>query len=197
MKRKLMIQSLSPLALLTIIRNFNFITLAGDGSLLSTTEFLQVNMVLLFVMGVSFLWVMVSVLFYLDFLAFKWSGKKGGFEIRNLEEKEEASLNFFLTLIIPLLIDDLYRIQSAVSFLLVVVMICILLSRTSLFYANPILLILGYRVFEFEFLENSKHKGRCIGIAREDLKEVKCIEYKKISGDILFVKGMKNTNERR
>ena len=67
MKRKLMIQSLSPLALLTIIRNFNFITLAGDGSLLSTTEFLQVNMVLLFVMGVSFLWVMVSVLFYLDF----------------------------------------------------------------------------------------------------------------------------------
>lgn len=197
MKRKLMIQSLSPLALLTIIRNFDFITQAEDGSLLSTTEFLQVNMVLLFVMGVSFLWVMVSVLFYLDFLAFKWSGKKGGFEIRKFEEKEEASLNFFLTLIIPLLIDDLYRIQSAVSFLLVVVMICILLSRTSLFYANPILSILGYRVFEFEFLENSEYEGRCIGISREKLKEVKCIEYKEISGNILFVKGMKNTNERR
>lgn len=76
MKRKLMIQSLSPLALLTIIRNFDFITQAEDGSLLSTTEFLQVNMVLLFVMGVSFLWVMVSVLFYLDFFGIQMVRKK-------------------------------------------------------------------------------------------------------------------------
>ena len=52
-------------------------------------------------------------------------------------------MNFFMTMIIPLLIDDVGTIQGAVTFLIIVVMMCALLSKTHLYYANPVLAILG------------------------------------------------------
>lgn len=38
-------------------------------------------------------------------------------------------MNFFMTMIIPLLIDDVGTIQGAVTFLIIVVMMCALLSN--------------------------------------------------------------------
>lgn len=37
---------------------------------------------------------------------------KSGYEIKTIEENEEASLYFFLTIIIPLLIDDIKLLQK-------------------------------------------------------------------------------------
>ena len=45
MKFKLMVQSLSPLALLTIVSNFSFVTKNNGGGTLSTSAFFQQNAV--------------------------------------------------------------------------------------------------------------------------------------------------------
>lgn len=76
--------------------------------------------------------------------AFRWTDKKQGYQLSSFVEKEDASLNFFMTMIIPLLIDDVGTIQGAVTFLIIVVMMCALLSKTHLYYANPVLAILGF-----------------------------------------------------
>ncbi len=47
-----------------------------------------------------------------------------------VEYKEDAILNFFLTLIIPLLVDDVGGIQGALTFVAIVILICLLLYRT-------------------------------------------------------------------
>lgn len=152
MKFKLMIQSLSPLALLTIINNFSFTTTDSFDMKISCKEFLRANCVLLFVLCFCSIWVIMSLWFYIEFRAFQYTDKKSGYEINNVNEKAEDSLNFFLTMVLPLLIDNIDSLRGALVFFIVLLMICILLHKTKLFYANPVLSILGYRIYEFSFL---------------------------------------------
>ena len=186
-----MILSLCPLAFLTIIRNFSFVTTNTAGVALSIPEFLCVNKILLVVILCCLLWMMVSVEVFIEFNAFKWSDKKSGYEIKILDDKEDASLNFFLTLIIPLLLDDVDSIQGAITFAVLVLLICLLLFRTSLFYANPILAMFGYRVYTFKFSDNPELPDECyIGLSNGTISD-NSIEYKKITDKIIYIKEMK------
>ena len=193
MKTKLMIQSMSPLALLTIINNFSFQTNTVDGTRFSCTEFICNNAVLLFVMLFCAIWVILGLLFFLSFGLFRWTGKRDGYSICSVSENEEASLNFFLTLIIPLLLDNVATCQGAITFFAILFIICLLLSKTRLFYANPILTILGYHIYEFKFVDNNEFGcEKLVGLCKGNVKNGQSIEYKKITDNVLYIKGMKD-----
>ena len=191
MKLKLMIQSLSPLALLTIIKNFKFITKNNSEDVFSAKEFISSNFILLLVLSFCVIWVILAIWFYIEFKAFQYTDKKSGYDIIIKKEKSEDSLNFFLTLILPLLIDDIARWQGASVFFLVLFMICVLLYKTRLFYANPVLSILGYKAVEFEFSENSKvSKKNLIGIYNGKITNNN-IMYKTITDTVYYIRGTK------
>lgn len=76
MKFKLMIKSLSPLALLTIIRNFSFVTVSDTNLKLGLKDFIFENIVLLVVLLFCFIWVLLAVVFLISFGVFKWNDKK-------------------------------------------------------------------------------------------------------------------------
>ena len=63
MKIGLMLQSLSPLALLTIIQNFSFVTENSEKENLTMLMFIKVNMSILLVIAVCTLWIIFSVYF--------------------------------------------------------------------------------------------------------------------------------------
>ena len=192
LKRLLMIQSLSPLALLTIIRNFTFVMPEGEfvSKCDSFFAFFCRNGILISVIALCFIWIVVAVYSYFYFSVYIWTDKEGGYEIHNVIDKEDVSLNFFMTMIIPLLIDDVGTIQGAITFVIIVVLIYRLLERTNLFYANPVLSIIGYRVYSFTFIENAAFGEKtCVGIVKGRLKDIPGkIEYKQIDGNILYVK---------
>lgn len=117
LKHKLMLQSLSPLAFLTIVRNFKFTPvseLAENQSYWG--EFVRLNNVLIVVFLLCATWILAAVISFISFTAFRWTDKKQGYQLSSFVEKEDASLNFFMTMIIPLLIDDVGTIQGAVTF---------------------------------------------------------------------------------
>ena len=89
--------------------------------------------------------------------------------------------------------DDVATIQGALTFLLIVVAISVLLYRTKLFYANPILSMLGYHIYEFRFKDNKLYSDkRVTAISFGHLTGNNSIEYKNVTNDgILFVKEMK------
>lgn len=190
MKFKLMIQSLSPLALLTIIRNFKFVNINADGSELGIIEFASANKIMLMVIFLCSVWILLSIWYYQEFKAFKWTDKKSGYQLKMVEENEEASLNFFLTIIIPLLIDDIGSIQGAITFFLIVMILMGLLYKTKLFYANPVLSMFGYHFYEFEFLKNEKEPGKFVGISQTELKEGIMVEYKKINEKVMYIRSI-------
>ena len=72
MRKKLMIQSLSPLALLTIVRNFSFVTRDETGTCLTSTMFWEYNKILLIVMAVCVIWILLAGWYYVMFMAFKF-----------------------------------------------------------------------------------------------------------------------------
>lgn len=192
MKQKLMIQSLSPLALLTIIKNFSFVLCDNTGQKLGVSEFIMANLPLLIVMSFCALWLVLAAAFLISFNAFKYADRKGGFSISIVEQREEDSLNFFLTLILPLIIDDLNTWQGLILFFVIIALIWGLLSNTKLFYANPILALLGYRIATIAFIENQeKDESTYIAISRGKLDEKNNVEYKDITKEVMFVKGMK------
>lgn len=61
-------------------------------------------------------WILAAIISFISFTAFRWTDKKQGYQLSSFVEKEDASLNFFMTMIIPLLIDDVGTIQGAVTF---------------------------------------------------------------------------------
>jgi len=192
LKRMLMLQSLSPLALLTIIRNFSFTLPVGEfktsGEMIGV--FIKENRILIVVMILCLIWIIAAVISYFSFSVFMWTDKKRGYEIKDVHEEEDASLNFFMTMIIPLLIDDVYTLQGALTFAIIVVLMCALLDRTKLFYANPVLSLLGYRIYKFSFVDNSKYGEKtCIGVGQGNLNDNSGnIEFKPIDGNVLYVK---------
>ena len=194
LKHKLILQSLSPLAFLTIVRNFSFIPV-GELTENQTYwgEFLRHNSVLIFVFALCILWIIFAIYSYVSFAIFKWTDKKQGYRLSSFKEKEDVSLNFFMTMIIPLLIDDVGKIQGALTLLIIVIMMLVLLCKTKLFYANPILAILDYRVYEVQF-ENSSNFGdeKCIALVKGGLsKNPGSVEYKMIDANVLYMKEMK------
>ena len=192
MKQKLMIQSLSPLALLTIIKNFSFVLCDNAGQELDAAEFIKANLPLLIVMSFCALWLVLAAAFLVSFNAFKYADRKGGFSIAIVEQREEDSLNFFLTLILPLIIEDLNTWPGLILFFVIIALIWGLLSNTKLFYANPILALLGYRIATIAFIENQeKGESTYIAISRGKLDDKNNVEYKDITKEVMFVKGMK------
>lgn len=192
MKKQLMIQSLSPIALLTIVKNWSFIIKDDEGVNLALKEFVCANLPLLCIILLCVIWCVLAIVFIISFNAFKYADRKQGYSIAVVEKKEDASLNFFFTLILPLVIDNLNTWQGVITFFLILIFTWLLMARTKLFYANPVLSIIGYHVTEIAFVEN-KEKGNStyVAISYGEIDEKHNVEYKDITKDVLFVKGMK------
>ena len=79
LKHKLMLQSLSPLAFLTIVRNFKFTPvseLAENQSYWG--EFVRLNNVLIVVFLLCATWILAAIISFISFTAFRWTDKKQG-----------------------------------------------------------------------------------------------------------------------
>lgn len=190
MKTKLLMQSLSPFALLILIRNLSFRFVDANGQYLNMKGFVTENLILLIVLLICAVWLVASFVFYIQFKAFKWADKKRGYQVNNVDEHEEASLNFYITIIIPLLMDDVNTLPGAISLALIVLMLCVLLCKTKLFYANPVLSFLGYRFYEFSFLECKQYQEKYVGISQGLITNKMSVEYKVIAEGVFYLRGM-------
>lgn len=187
MKNKLIILSLSPLFLLILINNFVFSSYNELGVMYTKCEFIYCNAWILLVEIFSALWLIFSMFILFEFKCFLKYDITGGFEIISVVEDKEAGLNFFLTLIVPLLLEDLNIWQNAMALLFIVICIYNLLTKTDLYYANPVLVILGFKCYKFEFKENDDFAGKYYGISRTEVNENSHIKYKIIDGNVLYL----------
>ena len=191
MKIKLIILSLSPLCLLTFIMNFRFVCVASDGQVLTRIQFIESNILIIALLSACLLWCLISAFFYVYFKFLVSFGGNGGYTIKEITEDKEAGLNFFLTLILPLLVGDLSEWQNAFCFVLIFIIIFVLISKTDLFYANPVLTLLGYRVYKVIFNDNPSIKGACVIVTTKRTTSEDTIEYMNMANktdNVVFAK---------
>lgn len=198
MKYGLIIQSLAPLFLLTFIRNIDCDIFKGD-----IPEYISNHKCLLSVLFICVLWVVISGIVYLRFRIHSTYGFTEGYTIKNISKQNDKGLEFFLTLIIPLIMEDMEKKRDAFIFMLIIIALCVLLSKTNLYYSNPVLIIMGYNIIDFEFeeLPSDAFKGTMVGIIPPtvSINEKHSIKFKPIADNVLYVrqKGGKINEEGR
>lgn len=107
-----------------------------------------------------------------------------------LRKFKNSGVTFFMTYVLPMAMDDLDTLQGFIVFAILMAMLFALMWKTNLYYQNPVLTILGYEIFSFEFettqLAQYEEK-KCIGITRGNVEEGDNIKRQIISDNVFII----------
>lgn len=213
LKYSLILQSFAPLFLLLLVKYFriHLISLVfefidrlvhGDFSAF-VMAIKHKDFLLLIVAGVCIAWLILSVRAYLQFTDFQMTGFEEDNEMEIKGDTTDTGLGFFMTFVLPLVLDDLGSLQDFLMFLIMMIFVIILMWRTNLYYQNPVLTILGYRTFKFEIKnpEDKRFEGNeYIGITMKKIKGTGTIKYQYIADDVFVIydknRGIKNAKRK-
>lgn len=163
LKNSLVLQSFSPLFVLLLIKHIYcrmpelikkfFSALQTDclKALQHATEHpLFWDMLIVII---SFLWLAITVLVFWSFRGIQHSGFiSEGETIVVCDDKKDVGISFLVSFVLPLLVDEVTGIREFIFFATMLVLVLCLLIRSNLFYQNPILTLLGYRVCTFKVI---------------------------------------------
>ncbi len=125
------------------------------------------------------------------------SGKKGPWEIIEIETISFENLSFLATYIIPLLCFDLDfhldKGRNAIMLVLVLLAIGAIYIKANLYYTNPSLALLNYKIYTIHYSTQQSTK-KCIALSKEKLTVGDVIFAKHIDENIYFIR-KKRDNE--
>ncbi|HKM04991.1 MAG TPA: hypothetical protein VJZ04_10500 [Lachnospiraceae bacterium] len=198
LKKKLILQSFLPLFILILIKYFDYRAIVSAIHFiqhLSRGEFAIIfniwgnQFVLLFVvMVVSIIWIFSGIIAIWQFKNVQTSGfVDAGEKIDIDEELTDSGITFFVSFVLPLLIDDIGSIQGFLVFSGILGLVILLMWKTNLYYQNPVLTILGYKVYKFHFINPSRNgckEKEYIAVCKSKLVKEKIVEWKYISDNV-------------
>lgn len=135
--------------------------------------------------------VLIGTLIYFSFkrdqhIGFVSKGEK----VKIDDNISDVSVAFFVTYVIPLLMDNLDTPRGLLLFSSILCMMLLMMRNTQLCYQNPILSMVGYRVFHFTFNEtiDDKLKGKTyIGVTIGKFDDKKVIVRKEIVDGVYLI----------
>lgn len=110
------------------------------------------------------------------------------FTISKIENINYEHLTFLTTYIVPLVCFNFIEIRYQIVLLVLLVVICVIYVKTDLFYANPTLALLGFKIYKIDGnFEEGKREG-IILISKQNLsKDIRC-DYIKLDERIYYAK---------
>lgn len=126
---------------------------------------------------------LLSIGFYFRFKCLILGSKDGPYEIQQIEDRGAEHLVFLATYVIPLVGFGLSTFRQGISLLITLTLLGAIYIRTNLFYANPTLSLLGFRIFNVQLKD-----GPAILIARDDLAKGDAINIKLLDRRIFFAR---------
>ena len=99
MKKQLIILSLSPLFLLTILQYFPFEKFGCVVGNLFNIQMVYKHLPLYIGMWICLIWVIVSLIIFIKFVCFQRYDVVGGYEVKDIKEEKDTLENYFLKLL--------------------------------------------------------------------------------------------------
>lgn len=178
-KIQLYIVSLWLLFFLVAIKEFVFISWYFSLTFQNIKYFLTINAISL----IAFILSLLGLFFYARFTYILKGSTKLPKEIKKIEDQSYEHLTFLTTYIIPFL-----RVKLEGKDLLVTIMLLIIIGaifvKTNLFYKNPTLALLGYKLYK---VDTEKSNG-LIFISKQNLKLGDKVHHISLSDNVYFVK---------
>lgn len=176
--------SLWLLFLLIIIITAQFpICFTADCSFVGWAELAKLNIIPFFCVAA----LSIGIVSFLDF-KFQMKGTPElSFKIVELENIDYEHLTFLTTYIIPLVCFQFDNLRYIITFLVILLVIGLIYIRTDLFYANPTLAILGFRIYKIsgEFRNGEIRNGKIL-ITKNILTVDDRIKYFKLDERIYY-----------
>lgn len=114
-------------------------------------------------------------------------------KIISIKKEKELSLVFFATYILPLVTIDIKCFNDFLYFFIILISIFILCWKTDLWYTNPILSILGYKIYtiKYEDKNNGKIKEETM-ISKDNINLEDDIEKRYIIDEVVYARKKEN-----
>jgi len=157
---------------------------------------------LLQILGANVLPAICVALLFCSFCCYLWfrrlinGAQEGPLTILTIEDKNSEHLVFLATYVVPLVGFGLDNVRQMVNLGITLALLGALYVRTNLFYANPTLSLLGFRVFNVTF-----KSGSAILISDSVLEKDEAVNLLKLDRNVYFatkaIKVPREDNTRR
>jgi len=144
---------------------------------------------------ICLLCLIIGVISYWDFIFQTKGSPELSFMITEIENIDYEHLTFLTTYIIPLVCFKFNALRYQLVFVIILIVIGVIYIRTDLFYANPTLAILQFRIYRVsgKFRDGSIRCGKIL-ISRQKLEVKDSIKYIKLDDRIYYAYKPKNTS---
>jgi hypothetical protein len=113
------------------------------------------------------------------------------FEIKKIEGIDYEHLTFLATYIVPLISFDFESGRQMIVLSLLLIVMGIIYIKTDLFYANPSLALLNFRIYRADGSFKNGNREGIILISREKLSVGQKVTYIKLDDRIYYAKGVR------
>ncbi|RDC54147.1 hypothetical protein DU508_23225 [Pedobacter chinensis] len=188
MKRKIGLFLLSMwlfFVLTIIITGYAPICISNDCHFIGWQELISKNIIsILCLIGI-----ITGVVSYFDFSYELKSSTNMPFLIDEVENINYEHLTFLTTYIVPLVCFNFAEFRYHLVLLILMIVICAIYVKTDLFYANPTLALLGFKIFNINgSFENNEKRNGIILITKHNLKKGDRCDYIKLDNRIFYTK---------
>ncbi|MDN3956807.1 hypothetical protein [Sporolactobacillus laevolacticus] len=197
LRNLLIMQSFIPLAILLLLKYFQFgmfkLILCGlwnrDISVINKAIFHKGLLIFLVMIG-CICWIIRGLISIKQFRDVQNANFIEGDKIKISGFSTDSGLIFFVTFIIPLVLDDIGKLNNFLVFNGLVLMVILLMRKSNLYYQNPVLTILGYKTFRFKFVDKdgiANSEKDLIGITYGKIDEDLIIKYQRIADNVYLI----------
>lgn len=137
---------------------------------------------------ICFVCLLIGFYSYLDFTYKLKDATQLPFKIDKIENIDYEHLTFLTTYIVPLVCFNFIDTRYQIVLLILLVVIGIIYIRTDLFYANPTLALLNYRIYKIDGEFKEGIRNNIILITRSKLEINQRCDYIKLDNRIYYAK---------
>lgn len=137
---------------------------------------------------VSLSFFLLGVVFMYRFKYKLQGSQRNNIIVKKIENRNYEHLTFLTTYIIPLIAFDLTKIKYVIVLFLLLIAIGVMYVKTNIFYTNPTLALLGYRIYRIDAEVNGSYREGIIIISKENVSLSDTLSYRKIHEDIYYVR---------
>jgi hypothetical protein len=132
---------------------------------------------------------LLSAGFYFSFAHLIRGAKDGPYKVAEIEDKNAEHLVFLATYVIPLVGFGLESVRQIINLSITLTLLGAIYIRTNLFYANPTLSLLGFKIFVVKLERQGVAVPQpCVLISREEIELNDSINVMQLDRRIFFAR---------
>lgn len=189
-KVKIYIMSLWLLFFLLFVLTFEW-PFEGDCTFVGVSKMLKDNWLAM----TSLIMCILGVVFSVG-IKYEWKGVTNPpYKIKTVKNENYEYLTFLTTYIIPLICIDLEKIRYVIVLIVLLIIIGYIFIRMDLYYGNPTLALMGYRIYRVE-IEDGESQEEKIIISKDKICKSDNISWIEMDNSVWVAKVVNNDGRR-